>query len=471
MRREILAEIIANETRIIVLEDGRPLDIFIERESKKSIIGNIYLGRVQKCSKGISAAFVDIGLKKSGFLPLRKGQRLNEGELVKVQITRDAYGEKGPQLTQELSISGRFLVYKPSGNKVSVSKKILDDNEKRRLLSILGCQTVQEECWIARTLSVGVGELELKSEIFNLRRIWNILETNFAGKTYPGIFYQEISPVIKTLRDHVAVDVNRIVISGVDDYTAAKNWCRNFAPEISKIIESYNGQISLFQKFGVQEFVDDLLENKIMLPSGGNIIIEPTEALTVIDVNSGANLDGSISYDNALMTNLEAAKECCRQIRLRNISGIIIIDFVKSENADMWCKITNIIKGCLAKDRVPARVLGKTDAGLLEIIRKRSSPPLTEIVCQPCKFCNGNGYEAQPEFLIFSIIADLRQMRDCHQGGVVLVEASLDIINCLQELYSSGKEMAIAIGIGCLLDYKVDHNLPCGKYQISHNQM
>jgi len=471
MKKEIFIEVAGYETRMLVMEDNEPLDIFIERRSQGSLIGNMYLGRVQRLSRGINAAFVDIGEKKSGFLPLREESLLNEGELIRVQVTRDAYKTKGPQLTRELSIAGRFLVYKSSGNNVSVSKRILEVSEKQRLLSILNCERVQEECLIARTLSAGANETEILNEVDKLRGLWNHIEMFTRRKTHPGIFHREISPVMRALRDHLTENLCRVIISGADKYTATKKWFLNFAPELSHILESYNGEVSLFDNFRVQKYFDNLLENRIALPSGGNIVIESTEALTVIDVNSGTNLDGNSQQDNAFITNIEAARECCRQIRLRNISGIIVIDFIRSANVDMWLEITNTIKELLAKDRVLARVLGKTDAGLFEIIRKRSNLPLMELTNRPCKVCDGSGVEAQPEFSIFSIIAELRQMRSCHQGNMVLVEASSDIIKCLQSLYSSGEEMAKSIGVGCILDYKVNKDLPLGKYLISYNYL
>jgi len=467
MTQEMLIETVGDETRIVVLRDGEPFDLFIERGARKSLVGNIYLGRVETVSKGIGAAFVDIGENKAGFLPLRMDRVPAEGEAVRVQVTRDGYREKGPQLTHDLSVAGRFLVYAPEGGRLSVSRQIDSPKEQERLTAVLRGLAQDTEGLIARTVSAGASEDRLKAELEALRATWAGIDKTGAQKTAPALLHRDLPPTAKAVRDHAAPDIDRIVIHGGEAFADAKGWCDIFAPEIGDVLQNHRGQFSLFDDYSVGEIFKSVTERSVPLASGGGIVIEPTEALTVIDVNSGRYLGGGSPRENALKINLEAAHEICRQIRLRNIGGMIIIDFIRLDDDPAWDEILETMRNALGNDRVPARLLGKTEAGLVEIIRRRTRPALSEILSRNCMACDGTGSEVHPEAAIFALAAELRQAASAGPLGPISIEGSPEIVECLSGAYGTGAGMAAAIGVGRALEWRIDPQLTGAQYRVS----
>ena len=430
MKRELLIETIAGEARIAILEDDRVVDLIVEREAGASLVGNIYLGRVRRVVTGIGAAFVDIGIPKAGFLPLRGGQMVSEGEAVLVQVARDAFGEKGAQLSLNLTLPGRLLVYGPATDRLSVSRQIEDEEERDRLLRIVEDIAIDQEGFIVRTVAEGTSAAQIAKEAENLRDAWEVVMTAQSGVTAPAILYQDLDLLLKAMRDHAQDDVSAIWFDDNRAHGDARHFCERFAPGLVDRLRLHDGLVSLFDARGVEEAIEQALVDRASLPSGGGIVIEGTEALTAIDVNSGRFVDGVSPQDSALRTNLEAATEVARQIRLRNIGGIIVIDFIDLEDDDVWPQILTRLEEGFATDRVHCRVVGLTEAGLVELIRRRRRRPLAEILLDDCDQCEGTGRIRNAETTAFDVLRALRREALHGPAGplTVCLEASVEAI-------------------------------------------
>lgn len=409
MKRELLIEAIGSEARIAVLEDDTVVDLIIERDAGASLIGNIYLGRVQRVVDGIGAAFVDLGLNRAGFLPLRDGAAVTEGAAVRVQVTRDAFGEKGPQISLNPTLPGRLLVYAPTGGRMAVSRQIEEEPERDRLLSIIEGLAADDEGFIVRTVAEGASETMMAEEAENLRDAWENVLALQNGADAPAVLYQDIDLLQKALRDHAQEDVSAIFFDNAGALADARDFSARFAPGLTDRLQLHAGPASLFDSRDVDEAVEAALFPRVPLPSGGGLVIESTEALTAVDVNSGRFTQGVDPADSARRTNLEAAEEVARQIRLRNIGGVIIIDFIDLEDEASWQEILDRLAGGFVTDRIHCRVVGRTEAGLVELIRRRRRRPLAEILTMDCDICEGLGIQKNAETAAFEILRALRR--------------------------------------------------------------
>lgn len=409
IKRELLIGTTASEARIAIMEDDRVVDLIIERDTGASLVGNIYLGRVQRVVAGIGAAFVDIGTSKAGFLPLRGGVAVNEGESIRVQVARDAFGEKGAQLTLNLTLPGRFLVFGPETNRQSVSRQIEAEAERERLLEIIGGIAVGREGFIVRTVAEGAGASQIAAEAENLRNAWEAIAAGQADFSAPALLYRDLDFLLRALRDNAQEDVSAIWYEDRVALTDAQRFCERIAPELLDRLFLHGGPVSLFDARGVEEAIDLALNDRVPLPSGGGIVIEGTEALTAIDVNSGRFVDGLNPQDSALRTNLEAATELARQVRLRNIGGVIVVDFIDLEDPDAWPEILKRLEEGFVTDRVYSRVVGLTEGGLVEIIRRRRRRPLSEIILTDCDICGGTGSIRNAETTAFEVLRALQR--------------------------------------------------------------
>lgn len=409
MKRELLIEAVGSEARIAVLEDDNVVDLIVERDAGASLVGNIYLGRVQRVVTGIGAAFVDIGLNRAGFLPLRDGATVTEGAAVRVQVTRDAFGEKGPQISLNPTLPGRLLVYAPSGGRMAVSRQIEDEEERERLLALIEELAVDDEGFIVRTVAEGATETMMAEEAENLRDAWENVMVLQNDVEAPAPLYEDIGLLQKALRDHAQEDVSAIFFDSPGALADAREFSARFAPGLTDRLRLHDGPVPLFDSREVDEAVEAALYPRVPLPSGGGVVIEGTEALTAIDVNSGRFTQGTDPADSARRTNLEAAAEIARQIRLRNLGGVIIIDFIDMEDETAWQEILDQLARGFATDRIHCRVVGRTAAGLVELIRRRRRRPLSEIVLTECEMCDGLGVQKNAETAAFDVLRALRR--------------------------------------------------------------
>jgi len=392
------------ETRVAMLEDGRLAEMYLERPHLQSLVGNVYKGRVENVLPGMDAAFVDIGLDRNGFLsvaevlvPETKGGRSRKiGDLLKagrellVQVTRDPMGGKGPRLTMDVGIPGRYVVFLPSGKGCGVSRRLSDD-ERERLRAIGREIHPGSGGVIARTAAEGAGKEALERDLRFLQRVWSGAERRARDLSAPSLVYAESELAIRSVRDLLGPDFSAII---VDDERLARrlvSYLRAVAPEYKNLVEHHTGDVSLFARFGLESEMDKTLSRRVDLPSGGYIVIDHTEAMTVVDVNTGRYVGKKQLEDTTLKTNLEACKEIVRQLRLRDIGGIIVIDFI-----DMTAKtnrelVLAALEAQFTLDRTKTYVVEISPLGLVEMTRQNVTQGLREIVTTTCPTCKGRG--------------------------------------------------------------------------------
>ena len=375
------------ETRVALCDGNRLVDLIIERDGEAGRSGDIYIGRVAAVVAGLGAAFVDLGLDRHGFLPLGLGgPTLSEGDAVVVQIVQEAVGDKGGKLTRELTFSGRFLIYAPGQDGVWLSRRIDGEAERDRLTAAVEGLAEPGEGVIIRTSAVGIEAARLSRDLDGLRRQWRTFETRRPSARPPGCLHREADAVRGALRDAVDGPLARLVVDDVDTLAGLRAYCDEMAPEFLPVLECHIGTADLFEAVGVEAQIEAALDPRVTLPSGGEIVIETTTALTAIDVNS-AQASGpgrEKSRDRmALAVNLEAAEAIARELRLRNIAGMILCDMLPLRDRRHGAKVLAAFEAATAGDRVPVRVAGFTRLGLVELVRDRHRVPLAERLLLP----------------------------------------------------------------------------------------
>ncbi|MPY71991.1 MAG: Rne/Rng family ribonuclease [Alphaproteobacteria bacterium] len=459
MTRELLVETSAGELRAALVEDGALLEVSVERRARSSLVGNIYKGRVLRIVSGIGAAFVDIGLDRAGFLPLRNrapeaGQEdaadapLTEGEAVCVQVTRDAIGDKGAQLSRRLSLAGRYLVYTPEGGRVAVSRRIGTEAERERLASIAETLAAPGEGFILRTAAEGVSAEALAEDAAALRDGWQgTIAPARDAAAVPAVLYAEPDPVHRLLRDHDLAALDAVRFADAAALAAGRAYCDAFAPAASDRLAPHTEPMALFEIAGVDEAIEGALSRRVSLPSGGGLVIDQAEALCAIDVNSGRYIGGTSPGDSALSTNLEAAAEVARQLRLRNIGGLVAIDFIDMPDDAAWQQVADALEAAMAGDRARTRVIGRTAGGLIEATRRRQRESLVQTMAEPCPLCAGDGHIVTAESVALEILRALRREAAHAPGGTLAVTASVPVIAELRRMQSEdGVDIASATG-------------------------
>ncbi|MAF94275.1 MAG: Rne/Rng family ribonuclease [Rhodospirillaceae bacterium] len=383
------------ETRVALLSDGRLKELLVYREGAPGVAGNIYLGRVEAVNKGIEAAFVDIGLGRSGFLALPEARPasaeggpgdhiadyVNEGDAVLVQVLRDPAGDKGAKLTTQVNLAGVNLVFRPGHPGVSISRRIEDEGERGRLTAVVEALAPEGDGFIVRTAASGAAEDALETEARALARRWKDIRLRRANAKAPSALSEEPGPALRALRDH-GPGIERIVADDSEALNEVREYCAAELPALAAAVEAHQGKQALFEAFGVEEQIDDALSPAVALPGGGSLIISQTPALCAIDVNTGG-ADGGSKEQTALSVDLEATAEAARQIRLRNISGLIVVDFVPVRGPGHKAEVLAALRAAVAADSLSPHVVGYTAMGLVEMTRRRHGPSLREILCLP----------------------------------------------------------------------------------------
>jgi ribonuclease E len=419
-RREAVDRVMAirqrgGTTQIAVLEDGVLVEHYVALESQTSLIGNVYLGRVQNVLPSMEAAFVDIGKGRNAVLyagevdwalrgdlnqPRRIENALKSGQTVLVQVTKDPVGHKGARLTSQISLPGRYLVYVPGGGTNGISRK-LPDTERSRLKSVLKDLVPDEAGVIVRTAAEGASEDELKRDVARLTARWEDIDKKTGSGQAPQLLYAEPDTTLKVVRDLFTEDFTKLIVSGGDAWDMVEGYVSHVAPDLTDRLERFSGDpdgADLFDNFRVDEQIAKALERKVWLPSGGSLVIDRTEAMTVVDVNTGkftgagGNLEQTVTKNN-----LEAAEELVRQLRLRDVGGIIVIDFIDMVLEDNRDLVLRRLVECLGRDRTRHQVAEVTSLGLVQMTRKRISTGLLEAFSTNCEHCNGRGVVIRPE--------------------------------------------------------------------------
>ncbi len=448
------------ETRVAVVEGGRLEDYHVERTSRESLVGNIYKGVVESVHPALQAAFVDVGLGKNAFLhvseaigpgeepyhrPHRdqrpRGQRrlvqniLRPGQEVVVQVIREPFGEKGPSVSMEISLPGRFLVLMPLSTKVGISKKITSPSQRAMLRSVMRQLTQESPVnvgFIVRTSCVDTPVEDLRADFAYLLRLWRAVEGRSKSSRAPACLYQETELVIRTVRDFFSPDICRIVVDDAGVHQRLCDFFEGVMPRYRQRLEFYDGAMPLFHKYDLEGQIEQLNSKTVGLPSGGTIVIEQTEGMTAVDVNSGRMVHESNPEDLACRTNLEAAREIMRQLRLRDLGGIIVVDFIDVKSERRRRELEETVREESRKDRSQVVVLPLSPFCLLQIARQKVRPSVQLVSHEPCPACGGSGFVKNVKSMALEVIRALKFMLEREDTSVVEARVSPDVAGALQ---------------------------------------
>jgi ribonuclease G len=445
MSSEILVNVTPQETRVAVMAQGVAQELHIERTSSYGIVGNIYSGRVSRVLPGMQSAFVDIGLDRAAFLHVADiwGVRqngdadkpierlLHDGESILVQVIKDSIGTKGARLSTQISIAGRLLVYLPQESNIGVSQRIENETERELLREKLQqlLPSDRKGGYIIRTMAEAASEHDLRTDIEYLHKLWRNIQER-STLTTPTLLYQDLTLSHRMLRDFVDDDTVRILVDSRETFQKMIAFAQDYMINVVERINHYAGERPLFDLYGVEDEIEKSLARRVNLKSGGYLIIDQTEALTTVDVNTGGFI-GIRNFDDTIFkTNLEAAQVIARQLRLRNLGGIIIIDFIDMENEGHKNAVLTEFKKTLIKDRTRMTVSGFTALGLVEMTRKRTRESLAHILCEPCPTCQGRGEVRTAQTMCYEILRELlRESRqfDAREFRILASQQVIDL--------------------------------------------
>jgi len=461
MANELIINVTPQETRVALLEDRALAELYIERAKDRGIVGNIYKGKVMKVLPGMQAAFVDVGLERSAFLyvsdvsgkvedyeemgfhgddmaiyfnPLSPIEDLlSEGQEIMVQVSKEPLGTKGTRITSHVTLPGRYLVFMPTVDHVGVSRRIKDEKERRRLREIV--QTIKPPSggFIVRTASEGAETEEIRADMEFLIRLWENVQKRRESQPAPSLIHSDLTMVLRAIRDILSPQVNRIVIDSKEEYDSIISFINTYMPKQKYEITLFENQEPIFDAYGIEVEIDKISGRKVWLKSGGYIVIDMTEALVAIDVNTGRYVGKRNLADTILKTNLEAAKEIAYQLRLRNIGGIIIIDFIDMEREGDREKVYQVLEEALKKDRQKTNIFQISELGLVEMTRKRTRENIARILSEPCPYCEGAGLIKSKTTVCYDIFRQIERTSSELGGHNILVEVNPEIAGLLYE--------------------------------------
>ena len=439
MHKKLVINVTEHETRVALLENGTIVELFIERGDDSNIAGNIYKGRVQRVLPGMQAAFVDIGLNQAAFIyvddvvcndykefeqifgtctanhtssPVERNSRhieelITEGMEMMVQVVKSPIGTKGPRVTSYVSLPGRFLVAMPISDHIGISRCIESDTERERLKNIVLSLRMEPYGYIVRTVSEGIYEEKLAKEMSFLNNLWESIQRRYKSAPAPFLLHHELTVSLRAVRDLLTNEVEKIIIDSRSGFESILSFLDTFMQDLKDSVELYEGSELLFDVYNLEGDISRALKKKVWLKSGGYIVIEHTEALVAIDVNTGRYVGKHNLEETILKTNLEAVKEIAYQIRFRDIGGIIIIDFIDVEKKSNQEKIFNALKKALTKDKSKSHILPMSEMGLIQMTRKRTRQPLTRMLCEPCFYCDEEGYLTSRQTICYNIYREM----------------------------------------------------------------
>ena len=427
-------------------------ELLIERAASRGLVGNIYVGRVARVLPGMQSAFVEIGLERAAFLhvaeiwdrrdrPIEK--ILSEGEPVLVQVVKDPIGSKGARLSTQLSIAGRLLVYLPHDPHIGISQRIEDEGGRAALRERLKELVPADEKggFIVRTLAEAAGEEELRADLAYLRELWKAVGERSLGAEPPQLIYQDLSLAQRVLRDMVTAATARVLVDSRENFQKLNAFAERYMPQVRARLDHYTGERPLFDLHNVEPEIERALSRRVELKSGGYLIIDQTEAMTTIDVNTGGFV-GSRNFDDTVFkTNLEAAQAIARQLRLRNLGGIIIIDFIDMDSVEHRNAVLDELRGALARDRTRITLNGFTALGLVEMTRKRTRESLAHVLCEPCPTCAGRGEVRTVHTVCYDILREIVREARAFNAREFRVIAAQPVIDLLLEDESASLAM------------------------------
>ena len=469
MTVELLVNVTPQETRVAVVENGVLQEVFIERARRRGLVGNIYKGVVSRVLPGMQAAFVDIGLERAAFLHASDiavigsdeqndvtvtsdeniTRLLQERQEVLVQVIKDPLGTKGARLTTHITIPSRYLVFMPETTNVGVSQRIEDEQERQRLREIVLRERDEEAPggFILRTAAEGVDEESIASDLHFLQRLWASIREQMADTRPAQIVHEDLPLVLRVLRDISDTEVEKLRIDSRETFQRVDRFVRQFTPELLNKLEYYPGERPIFDLYSIDDEIQKALERKVQLKSGGHLVIDQTEAMTTIDVNTGAYVGHRNLEETIFKTNLEAAQAIVRQLRLRNLGGIIIIDFIDMQAEDHKRQVLRALEKHVERDHANCHISEISSLGLVQMTRKRTRESLEHILCEPCPVCGGRASVKTAETICYEIFREI--LREARQFDVqqLLVLASQEVVDMLlDEESTSLAELEAFIG-------------------------
>ncbi len=461
MYKQLIINVTEHETRVALLEDGTIAELYVDRGDDSNIAGNIYKGKVLRVLPGMQAAFVDIGLNQAAFMyvddvycndhkeyeklfnietddeeilpeevsslsiakrrDIQIEELISEGQEILVQVAKSPMGTKGARISSYISLPGRFLVLMPNSNHIGISRRIEDEVERERLRGLVNSLRTQDYGYIVRTAAEGEQEEKLAYEMNFLNNLWENLQKKFQTAPASSLLHRELSVSLRAVRDLLIHEVEKLVIDSKPTYEAVLSFLDTYMPSLKDHVVFYEGSEPVFDAYNLEGDISRALKRKVWLKSGGYILLEHTEALVAIDVNTGRYVGKHNLEETILKTNLEAVKEIAYQIRLRDIGGIIIIDFIDMEKKSNQEKVFTALREALQKDKSKTHVLPMSEMGIIQMTRKRTREPLTRILCEPCFYCDGEGYLFSRQSICFNIYREiLRDAYDLNKGGLTL---------------------------------------------------
>lgn len=469
MSTELLINVTPSETRVALIENGVLQEVQMERQSNRGIVGNIYLGKVNRVLPGMQAAFIDIGLDKAAFLHasdiiqhpnftedvLPKGkpvvpdirELVKQGQTMMVQVVKDPLGTKGARLTTDITVPSRHLVFMPDAKHCGVSQRIESEEERERLKSIVSTQLDDSGGFIIRTAAEGAGEDELIQDAKFLKKLWAKIVKKRQKARRESIIHEDLTLAFRTIRDFVGEDLERIRIDSKLTYQQLHAFTEEFVPELTPVLEYYPGERPIFDLFDVEAEIQRALDRKVELKSGGYLIIDQTEAMTTIDINTGAFVGHRNLEETIFNTNIEATQAIARQLRLRNLGGIIIIDFIDMTSNDHKKRVLHSLELALAKDRAKTNINGFSALGLVEMTRKRTRESLEHVLCGVCPTCNGRGALKTVETVCYEILREIVRVNRAYDADKFVVYSSSAVCEALMnDEYHSLAELEVFIG-------------------------
>ena len=466
MVKEIIINSTSTQTRVAITEDGNLVDFFVDYPENRRMVGDNYLGRIARVLPGIRAAFIDVGMKHDAFLHFSDiGERtqqlqdmlgdedsdvdddeetngtgssqhrpevkytepqiptLKKGQEILVQIIKEPVNNKGVRVTSSVSLPGRFCVLLPYDNKVGISKKIYDFKERKRLRHIARQIVPENYGLIIRTVAQKQDEEILKDDLKNLMKNWEKIEKEAKSQSPPALVYQDLNTTVSVIRDLFNADISKIFVDSKKLHKEVKNYLDFVQPAIAEKVELYKSSYGIFNTFKIEEQVKTLMGRKVPLPSGGYLIIEHTEAMVVIDVNSGKYAKSKDQESNSLKTDLEASREIARQLRLRDIGGIIVIDFIDLEDEKNRKKVYDELKKEFRKDRAKVSILPMSDFGLIQITRQRIRQNIVQAIKEVCPVCHGTGLLTKSSHLVYDLESWLKKFRRKSKERSIILKA------------------------------------------------
>ncbi|MCZ6502510.1 MAG: ribonuclease G [Gammaproteobacteria bacterium] len=470
MAEEIIINISSHESRVAVVEKSLLQEIFIERFQDRGTVGNIYHGKVVRILPGMQSAFVAIGQEKAAFMHItdlidsheaimeERGPNyqfppivevLHDGQELLVQVTKEPIGTKGARITGNISLASRYLVYLPDTNHVGISQRIEDEEERSRLRGLL--ELIQDpdkgDGFIVRTASEGVSEEEISKDADLLRARWTAIVQDGKTSKAQSLVHEDLPLALRVMRDIISQHTQRILVDNSDTFSVLKLFLEDFIPDKVNCLELVSNNVALFDDHNLEDQIENALDRNVPLKSGGYLVVDQTEAMTTVDINTGAYVGRKDLEETIYRTNLEAAAAIPRQLRLRNIGGIVIIDFIDMVNEEHKRQVLRTLEKGQLSDRVKWRITEISDLGLVEMTRKRTHESLLKMMCEPCATCSGRGFIKTAESVCLEIFREIqRNARDFRENGCLIMASQSVVDRLLDEDAVCVSELSSALG-------------------------